>query len=313
MSSGGLMLSELEEIKSAIGIKKTANAWKTLVALASIDRTAAWTNCHFNLPQNLKKQIETRDCNHYAVPSLQFAGLRFYWGRTLIMTLCNKIWKDWTKKTYIWVERYNWSASLSISDTVSNNAKLVKNIRRRLFSKISQMISETCFRGEVRNSSHLSGCANSSAWKRLSLCIEVKSSQTLLHSSLSDFWLALKRSRNKSSSAFCRNILATVLSSTAVFEWLTFSGYSRLCRIDLLIPERTFSARSTTCRVCSHCNVNPTNWRIVKEVLQNEMLLSGRNDNCFCYSLQKVVLQKSLCKHVQSLIEIIILRAIRRV
>ena len=74
------------------------------------------------------------------------------------------------------------------------------------------------------------------------------------------------------------NLKATIISSIKVYNWLTSSEYSNLSELNLLIPERISSVRSSECRVCILCNSNPTNWSMVENVFLNELVFSGRND-----------------------------------
>ena len=64
----------------------------------------------------------------------------------------------------------------------------------------------------------------------------------------------------------CRNIKATVISSIKVNNWLTSSEYNNLSKVKLLIPEWFFSVWSSECRLCIHCNRNPSNWSVVENV-----------------------------------------------
>ena len=104
----------------------------------------------------------------------------------------------------------------------------------------------------------------------------------------------------------CCNLKATIISSIKVYDWLTSSEYSNLSKIKLLIPEWIFSIRSSECRVCIHCNSNPTNWSIVESVSLNELVLSGRNVESPCKSPQLVELHRSVSKRVHSFLVIII-------
>ena len=79
-----------------------------------------------------------------------------------------------------------------------------------------------------------------------------------------------------------------------------------MSELKLLIPEWIFSTKSSECRVCIHCNSNPTNWSIVENVFLNELVLSGRNDEILCKSFQIVELYRSVSKHVHSVLVIII-------
>ena len=103
---------------------------------------------------------------------------------------------------------------------------------------------------------------------------------------------------------FC-NIKATIISSFKIHDWLTSSEYSNLSDIQFLIPEWIFSIRSSECRVCIHCNSNPTNWSIVENVFLNELVLSGRNDESLCKSFQLVELHRTVSTHVHSFLVII--------
>ena len=77
----------------------------------------------------------------------------------------------------------------------------------------------------------------------------------------------------------------------------------------MLIPELIFSITSSECKVCIHSNCNPTNWRIVENVLLNELVLSGRNDESLCKKFQIVELHRSVSKQVHSFLVIIILES----
>ena len=81
-------------------------------------------------------------------------------------------------------------------------------------------------------------------------------------------------------------------------NWLTSSEYSNLSEIKLLIPERVFCKRAYKGRVCVHCNCDATNGGIVENVFLNELVLSGRHDECLCQSLQIVVFYRSISQHV---------------
>ena len=85
---------------------------------------------------------------------------------------------------------------------------------------------------------------------------------------------------------------------------MTPSDYSNFSKIKLLIPEWIFSIRSSECRVCIHCNSNPTNWSVVENVFLNELVLSGRNTENLCKSFQIVELYRSVSKHVHSFLVI---------
>ena len=94
-----------------------------------------------------------------------------------------------------------------------------------------------------------------------------------------------------------------------MYNWLTTSELINLSEIELLIPERIFSIRSSEGRVCIHCNSNPTNWSIVENVFLNELVLSGRNDESLCKSFLIVELHWSVSKHVHSFFVIIFLES----
>ena len=107
----------------------------------------------------------------------------------------------------------------------------------------------------------------------------------------------------------CCNIKATIISSIKVYDWLTSSEYSSLSKIKLLITEWFFTISSKECRVCIHCDSNPTIRSIVESVFLNGLVLSGRNDETLCKSSQIVQLHRSLSKHVHSVLLIIILES----
>ena len=107
----------------------------------------------------------------------------------------------------------------------------------------------------------------------------------------------------------CSNIKATIVSSIKVYKWLTSSECSNSCKIKLLIPEWIFNIRSSECTVCFHCKSNPANWSIVENVFLNGLVLSGRNDESLCKSFQIVELDRSVSKHVQSFLVVIILES----
>ena len=48
---------------------------------------------------------------------------------------------------------------------------------------------------------------------------------------------------------YCRNVLATIISSIKVYDWLTTSEKFDLSEIKMLIPEWIFSVRSSECSV----------------------------------------------------------------
>ena len=110
-------------------------------------------------------------------------------------------------------------------------------------------------------------------------------------------------------SVHCSIIKATIISSIKIYDWLTSSEYSNLSENKLLLPEWIFSTISSECRVCIHCNSNPTNWSIVANVFLNELVLSDRNDESLCKSFQIVKLHRSVSKHVHSFLLIIILES----
>ena len=109
----------------------------------------------------------------------------------------------------------------------------------------------------------------------------------------------------------CSNIKATIISSIKIYNWLPSFDYFYLSEVKLLIQDWNFSIGSSECRVCVHCNGNPTNWSIVEIVFLNELVLSGRNDESLCKSSQLVELHRSVSKHVQSFLGIIILESSR--
>ena len=77
----------------------------------------------------------------------------------------------------------------------------------------------------------------------------------------------------------------------------------------MLIPEWVFSERTSKGRVCIPCNRDSTNGSIVENVFLNELVLSGRYDECLCQSLQLIVFYTSISEHVHSLFVIIILES----
>ena len=136
-----------------------------------------------------------------------------------------------------------------------------------------------------------------------------KSHQTLVHSDLWNYQLELRRYHLEVHCFHCSNIKATIISSIKVYDWLTSSEFSNLSKIKLLIPKWIFSIRSSECRVCIHCNSNPTNCSLIENVFLNELVLSGRNDESLCKSFQIVELYRSVSNHVHSFLVIIILES----
>ena len=107
----------------------------------------------------------------------------------------------------------------------------------------------------------------------------------------------------------CCNIKATIFGRIQIYVWLTSSEDSSLSEIKLFIPEWIFSIRFSQCRVCIHCNSNPTNWSIVENVFLKELVLSGKNDESHCKSFQIVEFHRSVSKHAHSFLVIIILES----
>ena len=104
----------------------------------------------------------------------------------------------------------------------------------------------------------------------------------------------------------CCNIKATFISSVKVYDWLTFSEYSKLSESKFLIPECFFSVRSRDCRVCYNCSGKTTIWSSNKKVFLDELFLSGRNGESLCKNFQIVEIHKSLTKFVHSVLVMII-------
>ena len=109
--------------------------------------------------------------------------------------------------------------------------------------------------------------------------------------------------------SFCWNIKATIISSIKICDWLTSCEYPNLSEIKLLITEGIFSIRSSECRVCIPCKSNPTMRSIVENVFMKELVLSGRNDESLCKSLQIVDLHRIVSKHVHWFLVIVILES----
>ena len=105
------------------------------------------------------------------------------------------------------------------------------------------------------------------------------------------------------------NTKAAVISSVKVYDWLTSSEYSNLSEIKLLIPEWIFSVWPSECRVCFHCNSNPTNWSLAENVILKELVLPGRNDESLCKFFQIFEPHRTESKYVHSFLLIFILES----